>query len=143
MNSKPALRRLADLPGVADLEYKALMQRDFADPDARARFPEIDACSAALFGLTADQAEATPRPPGWDGIERRSAREQADAFEAEGWDVTDDKRRPLRTLGHFSQQLWLAVRGVAGTLPFQPEAPESAGDWGAGLAADAARFRRR
>jgi hypothetical protein len=143
MNSKPALRRLADLPGVADLEYKALMQRDFVDPDARERYPEIDELSRALFGLTAEEAEATARPPGWDGIERRSAREQADAFEAEGWDVTDDKRRPLRILPLFSHQLWLAVRGVAGELPFQPQQEESGGDWGASLALDAARFRRR
>jgi hypothetical protein len=143
MNSKPVLRRLADLPGVADLEYKALMQREFGDPDAREQFPEIDACSKALFGLTAEEAGATARPAGWDGIETRPAREQADAFEAEGWDVTDDRRRPLRMLAHFAPQLWLAVRGVAGELPFQPEKVESGGDWGASLALDAARFRRR
>jgi len=41
----------------------------------------------------------------------------AAAFEAAGWDVTDDKRRPLRVLGHFSAPMWLAVRGVAGALP--------------------------
>ena len=143
MSSKPALRRLVDLPGVADLEYKALMRREFAEPEARAEFPEIDACSSELFGLTAEEAEATPRPPGWDGIEHAAPRTQADAFEAEGWDVTDDKRRPLRVLNHFNQQLWLAVRGVAGRLPFQPEVEESAGDWGSSLAADAKRFRRR
>ena len=143
MNSKPTLRRLIDQAGVADLEYKALMKREFAEPEARAEHPEIDACSRELFGLTADEAEATPRPDGWDGIETRSPREQADAFEAEGWDVTDDKRRPLRILGHFNQQLWLALRGVAGQLPFQAEVEESAGDWGASLKADAARFRRR
>ena len=143
MIDKPALRRLIDLPGVADLEYKALMKRDFAEPEARAEYPEIDACSKALFGLTADEAEAAPRPAGWDGIESRPPRDQADAFEAEGWDVTDDKRRPLRVLMHFNQQLWLAIRGVAGELPFQPEVQETAGDWGKGLAADAARFRRR
>lgn len=141
--TSPKLRRLLDLPGVADLEYKALMKREFADPEARAAFPEIDACSTALFGLTAEEAEATPRPPGWDGIEQRPLREQADAFEAAGWDVTDDKRRPLRVLGHFNQQLWLAARGVAGELPFQADAVEDAGGWGANLAAEAARFRRR
>jgi hypothetical protein len=143
MTSPPALRRLLALPGVADLEYKALMKREFADPEARAEYPEIDACSRELFGLTADEAEATPRPAGWDGIETRSPREQADVFEAEGWDVTDDKRRPLRVLPHFSQQLWLALRGVAGELPFQAETIETGGDWGKSLAADAARFRRR
>ena len=143
MDNKPALRRLLKLPGVADLEYKALMKRDFAEPEARAQYPEIDACSRELFRLTAEEAEATPRPAGWDDIETRSPREQADAFEAEGWDVTDDKRRPLRILPHFSQQLWLALRGVAGELPFQPEVQETAGDWGKNLASDAARFRRR
>ena len=140
---KPTLRRLLDLPGVADLEYKALMKRDFAEPEARAEYPELDACSRELFALTADEAEATPRPAGWDNIENKPPRDQADAFEAEGWDVTDDKRRPLRILMHFNQQLWLAVRGVAGELPFQPEREETAGGWGASLAADAARFRRR
>ena len=64
------------------------------------------------------------------------------AFEDAGWDVTDNKRRPLRVLGHFNQQLWLALRGVAGELPFQPDdaKPEA---WVSALAAEAARFRKR
>jgi hypothetical protein len=143
MNAKPILRRLIDLAGVADLELKALMKRDFAEPEARASFPEIDACSKALFGLTADEAEAVPRPPGWDRIERAQIGQQVLAFEAEGWDVTDGKWRPLRVLGHFNQQLWLAVRGVAGELPFAPEDDPEPESWGASLASDAARFRRR
>ena len=140
MTSK--LRRLMDLPGVRDLEFKALMKREFAEPEARAEHPEIDAASTALFGLTADEAEAVARPAGWDHIETKLPQAQAAAFEAAGWDVTDDKRRPLRVLGHFNQQLWLAVRGVAGTLPFQPEdtKPEK---WVSDLAAEAARFRKR
>ena len=56
--------------------------------------------------------------------------------------MTDDKRRPLRVLGHFNQQLWLAVRGVAGSLPFQPESAQPDA-WAAKLAADAQRFRKR
>jgi len=142
MSRKPTLRRLLDLPGIADLELKALMKRDFAAPEARAEFPELDDCSRALFGLTADEAEATPRPADWDGIEHRPAGEQVFAFEDAGWDITDDKRRPLRTLHHFNQQLWLAVRGVAGHLPFQPEddGPEP---WVSALAAETAKFRRR
>jgi hypothetical protein len=142
MNSKTVLRRLIDLPGVADLELKALMKRDFAEPEARAEHPEIDACSRDLFGLTADEAEAVERPGGWDGIETKAFAVQVMAFEDAGWDVTDDKRRPLRVLGHFNQQLWLAVRGVAGQLPFQAEsnAPEA---WVSKLAAEAARFRKR
>ena len=136
------LRRLIDLPGVKELEFRAVMKRDFAEPEARAEFPEIDACVSAMFGLTADEAEAVARPEGWDDIEAKAAPAQVAAFEAAGWDVTDDKRRPLRVLGHFSGPLWLAVRGVAGSLPFQAESndPER---WVTNLAAEAARFRKR
>ena len=136
------LRRLIDLPGVADLEYRALLKREFAEPQARAEFPEIDDRSKAIFGLTADEAEAHARPTGWDGVETRPVPQQVAAFEAAGWDVTDDKRRPLRTFAHFNQQLWLALRGVAGTLPFQPE-DNTPDPWGASLAAEATRFRKR
>ncbi len=136
------LRRLIDLPGVKELEFRAVMKRDFAEPEARAEFPEIDACTTALFGLTADEAEAVERPEGWDDIEVKAAPVQVAAFEAAGWDVTDDKRRPLRVLGHFSGPLWLAVRGVAGSLPFQAETNEPE-RWVTNLAAEAARFRKR
>ena len=140
--SNPPLRRLIDLPGVKELEFRAVMKREFAEPEARAEFPEIDACVSALFGLTADEAEAAPRPDGWDGIEDKAAPVQVAAFEAAGWDVTDDKRRPLRVLGHFSGPLWLAVRGVAGSLPFEAESSEPE-RWVSNLAAEAARFRKR
>jgi len=143
MSDKPdALRRLIDLPGVRDLEYRALLKREFAEPEARAEFPEIDACTVALFGLTADQAEGVERPAGWDGIEDKAPAVQVAAFEGAGWDVTDDKRRPLRVLGHFSGPLWLAVRGVAGTLPFLPESKEPEA-WMSKLAAEAKQFRKR
>ena len=135
------LRRLIDLPGVRDLEYKALLKPRMADLDARPEFPEIDEVARANFGLTADEADDVPRPDGWDRIDLKSDREQAAAFEAEGWDVTDDKRRPLRLLGHFSGPLWLAVRGVAGQLPFHAEA-EPSDRMMSSLAAEAARFRK-
>ncbi len=134
------LRRLIDLPGIAELEDKALMKPRYADDDARSEFPEIDECSTALFGLTADEADDVPRPEGWDRIERKPVREQVDAFEAEGWDVTDNKRRPLRMFGHFNVQLWLAVRGVAGTLPFHVEREPD--ELKASLAKEAAIFLR-
>ncbi len=143
MPSAPALRRLIDLPGIADLEYKALLKPAYAAPESRADFPEIDAVSLALFGITAEEAEDVPRPAGWDKIETKDARAQVAAFEAAGWDVTDDKRRPLRMLMQFNQQLWLALRGVAGTLPFLPDPEDKPSDWAKGLAADAARFKRR
>ena len=143
MTNKPdAPRRLIDLPGVRDLEYRALLKRDFAEPEARAEFPEINACTSALFGLTADEAEEVARPAGWDSPEDKAPAAQVIAFEAEGWDVTDDKRRPLRVLGHFSAPLWLAVRGVAGSLPFQAESNEPEA-WVSKLAAEASRFRKR
>jgi cytochrome P450 len=142
MSTPPALRRLIDLPGVSDLEMRALMKPAFADPEARAEFPEIDECTSKLFGLTGDQADAAPRPTDWDNIEDKPIPQQVAAFEAAGWDVTDNKRRPLRTLGHFSAPLWLAIRGVAGELPFQPDSdkPER---WVTALASEAARFRKR
>jgi hypothetical protein len=143
MTSKPvALRRLIDLPGVRDLEYRALLKRDFAEPHARAEFPEINACVSALLGLTADEAEAAARPPGWDDVENQPPAQQVIAFEAEGWDVTDDKRRPLRVLGHFGAPLWLAIRGVAGSLPFEAESTEPEA-WMSKLEAEAKRFRKR
>ena len=37
-----ALRRLIELPGIADLEYKALLKSRMADLGAEAEFPEID-----------------------------------------------------------------------------------------------------
>tara|TARA_R110000850_G_scaffold125371_2_gene243543 strand:- start:117 stop:545 length:429 start_codon:yes stop_codon:yes gene_type:complete len=142
MTASPRLRRLIDLPGIADLEYQALLKRDWAEPGARAEFPEIDACSRAVFGLTADEAEAIARPAGWDGIDQMAQARQVEAFEAAGWDVTDNRRKPLRMLDHFSTQLWLALRGVAGELPFQPD-EEQPDAWGSSLADDAARFRKR
>lgn len=142
MTSPTALRRLIDLPGIADLETKALMKPRWADPDARAEFPEIDACSLAIFGITADQAEDTPRPADWDDVDQLPLSDQVAAFEAEGWDVTE-RRRPLRMLGHFNQQLWLAIRGVAGQLPFVAEDDSAMDNWGAKMAADAKTFRKR
>lgn len=143
MSSPPApLRRLIDLPGVRDLEFRAVMKREFAEPEARAEFPEINACSTAIFGLTADEAEDAPRPADWDYIEAKAVPVQVAAFEAAGWDVTDDKRRPLRVLAHFNQPLWLAIRGVAGTLPFQAESGEPEA-WVSKLEAEAKRFRKR
>ena len=137
--------RLIDLRGMADLERAALMRPSYADADARSHHPEIDACSERLFGLTADQAEATPRPAGWDGVERLSLGEQVMAFEREGWDVSH-QRRPLRMLAHFNVQLWLAIRGVAGRLPVQTAGDDDgdakAAEWGASLQAGATRFRR-
>ena len=142
MSSPARPRRLIDLPGISDLEFKAVLKPAYREPEARAEFPEIDACSAALFGLNAEEAENTPRPSDWDGADRRSIAEQVAAFEDAGWDVTDDKRRPLKMLGHFNQQLWLAARGVAGTLPFAPDDDQPEG-WAAKLAGEASRFRRR
>jgi hypothetical protein len=143
MSTNPdALRRLIDLPGVNELEYRALLKRDFAEPEARAEFSEIDACTSALFGLTADEAEAVARPAGWDNIETKAPAVQVLAFEAEGWDVTDDKRRPLRVLGHFSGPLWLSLRGVAGHVPFRAETNKAEG-WVSKLEAEAKRFRKR
>ena len=122
------------------------MKPGHADPSRRDEFPDVDAALVALFGLTGEQAGDAARPEDWDGIERLSPLEQADAFEAEGWDVRDARRKPMRMLAVFAEPLALAMRGVAGSLPeapFVPEPAEEKSDWGAGLAAEAARFRKR
>ena len=137
------MRRLADLPGVDDLELKALMKPRFADPNMPEGRDEIDALSQAVFGLTLDEAEAADLPDDWDGVHRWPAADQAEAFEAEGWDVTDKRRKPLRLLPILSLPLWLAVRGVAGQLPFHAEPDQKESGWGSSMAAEAARFRKR
>ena len=140
----PALRRLIDLPEIAELERKALMKPTMAEEAYRADFPELDEVAVKLFGLTLEQADDVERPEGWDRIERKPIAQQVFAFEDAGWDMTDDKRRPLRMLAQFSAVLWLAVRGVAGTMPFLADPEETkTDDWGSGMAADAARFRKR
>jgi len=44
------LRRLQDLPGIDDLELKALMKPRLADPDLRHDHPEVDTATLAAFG---------------------------------------------------------------------------------------------
>lgn len=137
------LRRLIDLPGLDALELKALMKPRMADPDARDEFPEIADAAKTAFGLTPDEAGAVALPDDWDGIERLTGFDLTDAFEAEGWDVTDSKRKPLRLLTHWALPLALAMRGVAGALPFHAEPDVKESDWGSSLAAEASRFRKR
>ena len=137
------MRRLIDMPGIADLEAKALMKPRMADLGSETDFPEIDEACMAAFGLTVAQADETPRPDGWDNIENKPLSVQADQAEAEGLDVTD-KRRTLRMLGVIAAPMWLALRGVAGALPFQADTADEDVDAAmlAGLAKDAKAFRK-
>ena len=141
------LRRLADLPGVDELELKALMKPRLADPDRIDEHPEVDDVARAAFGLTPAEAEAVALPADWPDhlrdLHRQSPADLVEAFEAEGWDVTDRRRKPLRLLPLFALPLALAARGVAGTLPFAAEPDHPATDWGANLKAEAGRFRKR
>ncbi len=141
------LRRLLDLPGIDDLELKALMKPRIADPDELYDFPEIaeaiDETARAAFGLTPDEAAAVPLPADWDGIERLDPADMVEAFAAEGWDVLDTRRKPLRMLGWWALPLALAMRGVAGALPFHAEPDRPVTDWGSTLKAEATRFRKR
>ena len=141
------MRRLLDLPGIDDLELKALMKPRAADPDERPEFPEIaeaiDATARTAFGLTPDEAESVALPADWDAIHRLDPADMVEAFAAEGWDVTDGKRKPLRMLRHWALPLALAMRGVAGELPFAAEPDQPVTDWGSNLKAEASRFRKR
>ena len=122
------------------------MNPRYVEADAADHYPEINACSVNIFGHTAEAADATPRPAGWDKIEKKPVKEQVDVFEAEGWDVTDNRRRPLRMLEHWNVQLWLALRGVSGKLPapvMQDDDEDAVGKaWGSALQAEATRFRK-
>lgn len=137
------MRRLIDLPGIADLEAQALMKPRMADLGAEGDYPAIDEACLKAFGLTVAQADEIERPAGWDNIENKAVAVQVEAFEAEGWDVTD-KRRPLRMLAVIAPPLWLAARGVAGELPFVADTSEEDAETAAmdALAKEAAAFRR-
>ena len=137
------MRRLIDLPGIADLEAKALMRPRMADLGAEAEFPEIDEACKAAFGLTLSEADEVERPAGWDNIENKAVSVQAEQAEAECMDVTD-KRRTLRMLAVIAPPMWLALRGVAGALPFQADTSDEDADAAmlAGLAKDAKAFRK-
>lgn len=141
------MRRLIDLPGLHDLELKALMKPRLADPDSIDEHPEVDEVARAAFGLTPAEAAEVDLPADWPDhlrdLHRKSPAELAEAFEAEGWDVTDRRRKPLRLLPLFALPLALAARGVAGALPFVPEPDHPTTDWGASLKAEAGRFRKR
>ena len=140
--SRPPLRRLIELPGIVELERQAVLKPlrlpgEPGEPD-----PAMDACLLELFGLTREMAAAAT-PEDWDRVDETPPARQVMAFEDAGWDVTDQRRRPLRILCEVALPLWLAVRGIAGKLPFAP-APEEHGDsWGSSLAAEAARFKKR
>lgn len=136
------MRKLLDLPGIDDLELKGLMKPSLADPDRIDEHPEVSEAIRAAFGITPDEAEAAI-PADWDGIHRLDPMEMAEAFEAEGWDVTDKRRKPLRMLPILALPLALAMRGVAGTLPFVAEPDQPDTDWGSTLKAEASRFRKR
>ena len=137
------MRRLIDLPGIADLEYRALLKPRMADLDARPDYPEIDEACVGAFGISAEAAEGVARPAGWDGIEDKPPLPQVAQAEAEDWDVTA-KGRPLRMLEHLAGPFWLAVRGVAGSLPFEADTQEEddQDDQMARMAKEAAAFRK-
>jgi len=114
---------------IRDLEaHRRMIVDRLAPADARAAFASLLAWFDLFRGLTARVQD----PRG----------ELVFAFEDAGWDVTE-KRRPLRMLGHYALPLWLAIRGVAGELPFQAPPAEASDNWATGMAADAKAFRKR
>ena len=141
MSSTPALRRLIDLPGIRDIEFKALMNPRMADEGAAADFPEIDELSRAVFGLTADEADDVPRPEGWDRIERkpRPGNRWPPSKPRAGTSPTTSAG-PCACSASSTSSSGSPLRESARELPFQAE-PEG-DDMASSLAAEAARFRR-
>ena len=136
------MRKLIDLAGIDDLELKALMKPRLADPDMIDEHPDVAEAVRTAFDITPDQAEAAI-PADWDDIHRLDPTDMVEAFAAEGWDVTDKRRKPLRMLPILALPLALAMRGIAGTLPFHAEPDQPVTDWGSNLKAEATRFRKR
>ncbi|MES2833346.1 MAG: hypothetical protein V4707_01420 [Pseudomonadota bacterium] len=118
------------------------MKPRLADPDMIDEHPEVNDAVRAALGIDFDEAQAAV-PAGWDDIHRLDPQDMVEAFEAEGWDVTDKRRKPLRMLPVLALPLALAMRGIAGALPFVAEPDQPVTDWGSNLKAEAARFRKR
>ena len=136
------MRKLIDLAGIDDLELKALMKPRLADPDMIDEHPDVAEAVSTAFRITPDQADAAI-PTDWDDIHRLDPSDMVEAFAAEGWDVTDKRRKPLRMLPILALPLALAMRGIAGALPFHAEPDQPVTDWGSNLKAEATRFRKR
>jgi hypothetical protein len=160
---------LRELAGIAGIE--ARLARIAAHPNP-AWAPErdglqtaIDDVSRALFGITEEETrfevetETAPISPG-PGTLDAVRYEQAFAFlydadcdaadlifEAMGWDVTDGQGDWLECLHAFSRQIICAARGLRGHAPTgapdDKAVQKAASDWGASLAEEARRFRRK
>ena len=144
--SKPApssrsLRRLRDIQGIAALESRALFDPSIRSYSGGWFDEQIEQLSSKLFGFTLDELEldtADEKHLAVISAAHAPMGEELQRFAALGWDVADEHGRPLLILPHFAFQLAAAALGVMGHLPSQDVSAE---DWGAAMAAEAARFR--
>jgi hypothetical protein len=167
--AKAAKYVLRDLPGVAELE--ALIDKIDSHPNP-AWAPEqdelpalVDRVSRALFGITRDDTRFDHEGALADGLSFSEAEaaldrweqnfgflyEDDDApvrliYEAMGWDVWNEEGGWMQALDCLDRQIVCVMKVLRGHLPgdLDDEAAKvGAQDWGAKLAADAAKFRGR
>ncbi len=100
------------------------MKRDFAEPEARAEFPSWTSARSSSSRSPPTRRRTSRAPRAGTGRAPADPRPGGRASRRRAGTRPTDKRRPLRIFGHFNQQLWLAIRGVAGSLPFQAESDE-------------------
>jgi hypothetical protein len=118
------VKRLRDLPGVAQIEGWCKVPSYFDDLNIRATMDEIDRVSISLFCLSYYETgydlydwEGDVDPPSRDQWETwlwnsmRPYSESQPFWEALGWDITDGKGQELDCAHYFTKQIIIAESG--------------------------------
>jgi hypothetical protein len=136
---------LRDLPGIAALEERLVRIEAHPNPEWA---PEIDGLwdhvarvSRSLFGIDTEEFDVD------EADDEEFVAFMQRELEAAGWEFTDGNGRRLHAFEYLVGVIAAAQQGLAGRLPDQPasdeEIQERAGEWGASLADEAAKFKRK
>ncbi|MBI1198687.1 MAG: hypothetical protein GC203_12555 [Phenylobacterium sp.] len=128
-----------ELPGIADLERRALLEPQLRSLVGAVTCPEFDQSALELFGTTSPDFQEGLGDDDWTGIYGdlpEDDREMVAYFATKGWVVSDGYGRPSYMLEPY---LLLLCGHLAGKLPLNAQV--SAARWGSNLAEEAKRFR--
>lgn len=127
------IKRLRDLPGVAQIEGWCQVPSYFDDRNIRDTLYEIDRVSISFFCLSYNDAdyddwdwEEDENPPSeaeWETRLSNSMKPYSDTqpfWEAIGWDITDGKGCELDCAHYFAKQIILAESGWLEGVEFTP-----------------------
>jgi hypothetical protein len=156
MSARGELKKLLEQPGVSDLEREAVLDPRLAT-ESSFDDAKVQRASRKAFGFRADETpnallEALSQgredldyeedfEPIWSEMEDTLAVDDYQLvalFNGLGWDVTDERGRPLLVLGHFKYPLYLVANNI---VPLRAQ-PVSNEDWEAALKQAAAKFHR-